>query len=328
MRIVADVGGTKTLLALVDERNTLQNITSFASQKYATFSLIIEKYLQSVGRPPLTCGCFAIAGPIVEGRSHLTNLQWDISAAALSQEFAIPQVTLLNDLEAQCYSLDVLPPESLLELQKGEKIAGNRAVISPGTGLGEAALFWDGERYHPFATEGGHADFGPQNSLQLELASFLLQQFPHLSYERLLSGAGIHNIYHFLVATKKGSVPPEVVEAIKNRDPAKAISQAAIEGKCKLCDEVLNLFMTILGQEAGNCALKFMAHGGVFVGGGVAAKLFMKFKEPFFLEGFLSKGRFAPLLKELPIHIILDEQAVLKGAASFICYSGSKGLRQ
>jgi glucokinase len=192
---------------------------------------------------------------------------------------------------------------------------GNQGVIAPGTGLGEAGLFWDGSRHHVFACEGGHTDFGPQGDLQIELVKFLQARFGHVSYERILSGPGLVNVYEFLRDSGCGKESAEFAALLKNSDPAAAISRAALDGTYPLAEKALDLWISVYGAEASNLALKVMATGGLFLAGGISPKVLAKLKGPLFMQSFLDKGRLRPLLESIPVQVVTDEKAGLLGAA-------------
>lgn len=315
MILSGDIGGTNTRLALFDEEAKQYlplRVETFPSRHYSNLATIVQKFL---GENRVQKACFAVAGPVIEGICKATNLPWIIDSHYLAQVLAIPNLYLLNDLEANAWAIEILPPESIFELYAGTGAGkGNRAVVSPGTGLGEAGLYWNGERYFPFASEGGHCEFGPQDALQVSLSHYLIEKFGHSSYERVLSGPGLHNIYLFYKEALGRGEPAWLTEALSKDDPAKVISENALTQKSELCVEVLNLFITIFGAEVGNCALKFMATGGVYLGGGIPPKILPRLKDPFFFTGFFNKGRMRGLLEALPIRVILDDQASLKGA--------------
>ncbi|NGX60981.1 MAG: Glucokinase [Chlamydiae bacterium] len=322
MKLLAgDIGGTKTNLALFEEKEgdyTFSEFKSYPSQEYPDLKTIVEEYLISLSSPPIQKACFAIAGPVQEEVCRATNLPWVVDTKVLVSTLHIPHVFLLNDLEANAWALEILPEESLLEIYPGKKRGGNRGVVSPGTGLGEAGLYWDGERHHPFACEGGHCEFGPRDELQLQLSRYLQNRFGHASYERILSGPGLHTLYEFLRDTGKYPEPVWLKEALGEDDPSKEITIHALNKTSELCVHALDLFANILGSEAGNCALKFMATGGIYLGGGIPPKILPKLREPTFSEGFVDKGRFRDLLEQIPVWVILDEKAALKGAAHFV----------
>jgi len=324
MILGGDIGGTKTNLALFEEDSkdfSCIHFGTFPSASYADLSLIVEEFLSKMAeneRSLIKVACFAIAGPVHKGVCKATNLPWVIEAESLAKKCRIPKVYLINDLEANAYAIDILSPEQFKQLYAGQKSAeGNRAVISPGTGLGEAGLYWDGKRYHPFASEGGHAEFGPRDALQGRLSGYLCTKYQHPSYERVLSGPGIHTLFSFLVESEKREAPAWLLEEMQHTDPSTVISHHAVNHTCALCEETLRLFANILGSEAGNCALKLMATGGIYIGGGIAPRVLPFLLEPPFLQGFKDKGRLEPLLALIPIYVILDDKASLKGSARF-----------
>jgi glucokinase len=225
-------------------------------------------------------------------------------------------VRLINDLEATAWGIGDLGAGDFCELQAGAPGAvGNRAVIAAGTGLGEAGLFWDGRRHRPWACEGGHTCFSPRNELEIELLRFLDRRFPRVSWERVVSGRGLVNIYDFLLEHRGVSIEPWLAEEMATGDPGEAISRAARDGRSELCAEAVRLFVSLYGAEAGNLALKVMAKGGVFVGGGIAPKLLEELKQPAFLASFLEKGRMRPLLEAMSVRVVLDDRAALAGTA-------------
>jgi len=325
MILAGDIGGTKTNLALFEDREGVYSYSHFASypsQSYPNLRTIVQEFLESCKSicdlSALKFACFAIAGPVIDGVCKATNLPWIVDHIELSKNLKIGQVFLINDLEANAYAIDILSPDNLLELYPGKgKKEGNRAVISPGTGLGEAGLYWDGKKHHPFACEGGHCEFGPRNQLQIDLCRYLYEKYGHASYERLLSGPGLFNIYLFFKEVMKRTEPNWLLEQMQKEDPSKIITQNALNHKSELCMDALNLFVSILGSEASNCVLKFMARGGIYLGGGIPPKILPKLKEPAFFKGFVDKGRFKSLLEEVPIWVILDDKASLKGAAHY-----------
>lgn len=322
MIIAGDIGGTKTNLALFDEKEgtyVLKDLKKYPSQEYQDLKTIVLDYIKQYKEAAqVQMACFAIAGPVKEGVCRATNLPWFVDTKLLSEALGIPTVYLINDLEANAYALDILPPENILEIHPGKgKPQANRCVVSPGTGLGEAGLYWDGKRHHPFAGEGGHCDFAPRNELQIDFCRYLYQCFGHASYERALSGPGLFNIYEFFRDERKIEEPAWLTEEIKKDDPAKVITRYALEKKSELCEESLDFFVSIFGAECSNSVLKYMALGGVYLGGGIPPKILPKLKEPIFFEGFVDKGRFRELLEEVPIRVILDDKASLKGAAHY-----------
>ncbi len=319
MKILSgDVGGTNTRLALLNlDRDGIVTrvVKTYSSHRFPSLSQIVEHFIRETGARPEAAG-FGIAGPIDNRTCRTTNLPWTVDAEAMERELKIPLVTLINDLEATAWGLEALSEADLCTLQTGaEEASGNRSVIAAGTGLGQSGLYWDGERHHPFSTEGGHADFAPRTSLELALLQYLQEKFGRVSWERLISGPGIVNIQRFFHA-HQGTEPPEWLSAImKKDDPATAITRAALEGSDPVCRETLELFMILYGREAGNQALKQMAKGGVYIAGGIAPRILELLKAPPFMEAFLDKGRMRPLMTSMPVKVILNEKAALYGAA-------------
>src|SRR5262249_4959095 len=244
------------------------------------------------------------------------NLPWHIDAAVLERELGISHVSLLNDLEANAHGLAELSDADFAVLAAGAPGAiGNRAVISAGTGLGEAGLYWEGATHHPFPCEGGHADFAPTNDLQIELLQYLMTKFGHVSIERVLSGPGLYNIYQFLRDSGKGEEEPWLREEMQTRDPSACVSEYGLSGKSQLCALALDDFVDIYGAEAGNFGLKTMALGGVYVGGGIAPKILPKLQQSRFMQAFKNKGRLGALLEQMPVRVILNDKTALLGAA-------------
>ncbi len=312
MILAGDVGGTKTRLAFFDaQKNEPIDLKVYPSKKYPSLQAILQEYL-SKKPPSIDRACIACPGSIVDQRVKPTNLPWHVDASEISSALRIKNVSLLNDLEAAAHAIPILPEKSFRKVHAGEKREGNRALISPGTGLGEAGIFWHKAKYFPFASEGGHCDFAPQNQTESDLRTALSKSFGHVSYERLLSGPGLVNIYTFL---QKGEWEAFVKTA---EDPAAAIATAGLKRSSPICNEALDLFASILGAEAGNLALKMMAFGGIYLGGGIPPKIVEKLEEGKFYTSFLNKGRLSYLLEKIPINVILDEYAALKGCASYI----------
>jgi glucokinase len=329
VRVLAgDIGGTKTRLALFDVTGTtLQAVVeeTYPSRDYRTFAEIVQLFLASHW-----CGCesacFGVAGPVRNGVAKTTNLPWRLVASDLREELEIPQLALLNDLEANAWGIQVLDADDFCVLQEGDRDpAGNAAVIAAGTGLGEAGMYRDGQCHRPFGTEGGHTDFSPANELEFELFSFLRRQSAHVSWERVLSGPGLVNIHAFLRAYRSSEVPGWLAEAMRTEDPAAVISQAALQERDGICVEALDLFVHFYGVEAGNLALKIMATGGVYVGGGIAPKIIEKLQGELFLQGFQSKGRMQQLLESVPVRVIMNDRTALYGPAVFGAQPGAGG---
>ena len=322
MRVLAgDIGGTNARLAVFQvegERYEVEVEETFPSRDYASLVEVVQTFLAGHG---VRCrsACFGVPGPVMHGRAQTTNLPWLVEASRLAEGAGIPRVAILNDLEAQAHGIATLAAGDLLTLNGGRPDAsGNRALIAAGTGLGQAGLYWDGQTHRPFATEGGHASFAPETELQFALRRHLGARFGHVSWERVVSGPGLVNIYEFLLEYRG------VEEA--NRLAAAAISEAALAGRSGLCSEALDLFVELYGVEAGNLALKIMATGGLYIGGGIAPRIVEKLQGPVFLEAFLAHGRMRPLLEVIPVRVILNERTALRGAARYAaCFEGPGG---
>ncbi len=318
MILAGDVGGTNTRLAFVEatgDRLTLIVEEIFPSREHANLEAVLRKFMSS-HRLPVEQACFGVAGPVRHGRCDATNLPWVVDARQLARELGLEAVGLINDLEANAYGIAALEPKDFVVLNAGAPDAeGNAAIIAAGTGLGEAGLYWNGRQHRPFATEGGHATFAPRTPVEMDLLRHLLTEFEHVSYERVVSGPGLLNIYRFLRDTGRAEEPAWLAERMRQQEAPAIIAQAALEGTSALCVQALDLFMSLYGAEAGNLALKVMATGGVFVGGGIAPKIIQKLKDSTFMAAFTAKGRMRPLLEAMPVRIILNEKTALLGAA-------------
>lgn len=323
--LAGDVGGTKTKLGLF--RVMLQGFVRGASARYesgrhAGLAEIVRLFLAEARVAP-EAASFGIAGPVRGGRCAATNLPWVVEARRLARVLGLPRVELINDLEANAWGIPFLAPRDLCTVNRGSPNArGNAAVIAAGTGLGEAGLFRNGRELLPFACEGGHADFSPANALQGELWRHLRARFGHASWERVLSGPGLCNVYRFLRESGRGREPRWLAAELKGPAPAATISQAALSGRSPLCARALDLFVSLYGSEAGNLALKLMATGGVYIGGGIAPKIAARFKDGRFMTAFADKGRLGPLLRAVPVHLILNDDAALLGAARHAATAG------
>ncbi|MHB2017679.1 MAG: glucokinase, partial [Candidatus Xenobia bacterium] len=288
MILAGDIGGTKTVLALYEVsggRLSKKEEQSYPSRDHASLELIIEKFLGPKNGNHLEAGCFGIAGAVVAGTARTTNLPWQMEEKSLAKTLEVPRVKLLNDLEAMAYGMLHLDPDELIVLNVGKPQAGNISVIAAGTGLGEAILYWDGERYQPIASEGGHCDFAPHTDQEIDLLKYLRKRFEgHVSWERILAGPGLHNVYDFL----RDSGAFEESQALRDKlaagDPSAAITQLGLAGENPLCAEALRLFVRLYGSEAGNLALKILSTGGVFIGGGIAPKMLPALQKGDFME--------------------------------------------
>jgi glucokinase len=291
----------------------------FRSADHHSLAEMVKAFLDSISLDsPLEAACFGVPGPNVAGVVVASNLGWKIEINALPKLLGIPRVAVLNDLESTAYGVAALRQTDLSTLQAGSgSSAGNQCVIAPGTGLGEAGLFWDGTRHTPWACEGGHADFAPTDELQHDLLNFLRREYGSVSFERVVSGMGIANIYRFLKETGRGVEKPDVAREMLAGDAGAVIDRHASDGSCPLCTASMDIFVRTLGSEASNLALKTMATGGIFLGGGIPPKILPLLRRPIFLESFLSKGRLRPLLETMPVHVILNDETAMLGSARY-----------
>ncbi len=318
MLLAGDVGGTKTFVGLFERaatRPVTVDIKTFSTQQYASLGDIIDAYLVGLPAVPrLDAACFGVAGPVIEGTATLTNVPWQISAADVVQRFGVRHVGLLNDLESMAYSVAVLEPDELAIIQRGvPRIAANAAVIAAGTGLGEAFLHWIDGRFYPAPSEGGHADFAPHTERQIALLRMLTQEFGRAEWEHVISGPGLVNVHRFT----HGVTPCRAADLLRvEPDVAAAISASALEGRCDACVEALQIFVQVYGAEAGNLALRSVA-GAVFLGGGIAPKILPALQDGSFVRAFTAKGPMRDLLAAVPVHVILNPQAGLIGAAVY-----------
>lgn len=321
MLLAGDIGGTKTVLAIFSqsegERAPLAEKT-YASAAYASLEEIAADFLAQTGFQ-VERGVFGVAGPVMQGRAHITNLPWILDEHELAHALGLESVRLLNDLESIAYSVSILEPGDLHTLNVGKPVShGTRAVIAPGTGLGEAYLTWAGWHYDPHPSEGGHCDFAPRDHREIALLQYLLGKYDHISYERVCSGLGIPNLYYFLRDTGHAAEPAWLAARLAAAsDPTPVIFAGAMHPTepSALCIQTLELFAGILGGEAGNLALKVLATGGVYIGGGIPPRMLPYLEQSLFLENFRDKGRFSDLLANVPIHVILNPKAALLGAA-------------
>lgn len=318
MILAGDVGGTKTALALYEAGDGgLQPVREavLPSHEFPTFEDALARFLGAAPRVAVEAACFGVAGPVVNGRCIATNLPWVVDESTLTAGLGAKRVRLLNDLEATGHGVLALPPGALVTLQEGARRPGNMALIAAGTGLGEALLVWNGERHLVVGSEGGHADFAPRTDLEVELLGFLRKELGRVSYERVLSGPGLFNIYRFL---RDAGGPPEPAwlrGRLEREDPGAVVSEVALDGGDPRCVEALGTFVAIYGAEAGNLALKALAVGGVFVGGGIGPKIRARLADGAFVTAFCDKGRFAALMASIRVALVLEPRAALLGAA-------------
>jgi glucokinase len=322
--LACDIGGTKTILAIYPPgtrpRQPLAEIT-FPSSHYESLEAIIKEFLDKVNLP-VDRACFGVAGPVLAGRAKITNLSWMVDGPAIRSTFNWSAVALLNDLESVAYAIPVLEPEDIHSLSVGVPVPGGGiAVLAPGTGLGEAFLISENGTYRAHASEGSHASFAPMSSLQIGLLTYLNQQgFDHVSFERVCSGGlGMPHLYAYL-KTIGLEEPVWLAEQLATcGDPTPVIVSAAHDQTrhCELAKATLDLFVAILGAEAGNLALKVLSTGGIYLGGGISPRILEDLEKPLFMEALRSKGRFRKLLTDMPVHVILNSKAALLGAAAF-----------
>ncbi|MEA3334900.1 MAG: glucokinase [Chloroflexota bacterium] len=325
--LAGDIGGTKTHLAIfAPDQGPRTPIVDkvYPSGQYQNLETIAKEFLAETGQQ-VESAVFGVAGPVVGGQATITNLPWIIREHRLQEVLDIPSVTLLNDLQAIAYSIPNLDTEDVHTLNDADADPeGPIAVIAPGTGLGEAYLTWNTDGYRAHASEGGHTDFGPTDALEVGLLNYMMQRFDHVSYEKVCSGLGIANLYAYLKDTGCAPEPPWLAKALVIADdPNPVIVNAALrhdEKSCELCETTLRLFVSILGAEAGNLALKLMSTGGVYLGGGIPPRILPWLENKYFMQAFLNKGRFSTVLIRIPVHVIMNRDAALLGVA---CY----GLR-
>lgn len=321
MILAGDIGGTKTNLALFEEGAsgalTKSEERTFPSHEYEGLEAVVSSFINQ-RELAIEAACFGIAGPIIDGVCETPNLPWVVREGVLAEALGT-RVRLINDLEATAYGVLELEADELVTLNEGEgQEKGNVAIIAAGTGLGEGALLWCGTRYHAMASEGGHADFAPRNELEMNLLRYMLTLKRRISYERLLSGPGLVNIYNFLRTSGYREEPPWLKEAFASgEDQAATISKAALEDRSELCVKALDMFVALYGAQAGNLALTFKATGGVYVGGGIAPKIIAKLKDGTFLEAFTDKGRLSPMVAAVPVRVVMNPKTALIGAASY-----------
>lgn len=315
--LAGDVGGTKTVLALVEEGRLLRRAV-YPSARHPDLAAIVADFLGNP-KPRVDRACFGVAGPVLDERCRATNLPWLIDARALERDLGIARVALVNDFHALAIGITELPASQLASLHEGHPDArGPRVVLGAGTGLGEAVVIKGTEGYQVLTSEGGHADFAPRNELEIDLLRFMLRRHDRVSYERVVSGPGLVVLYRFLC--ERGQTPESTgLSAQITADPDSAaalISGWALAGDDRLCAEALHLFVSLYGAEAGNLALKVVARGGVYVAGGIAPKILPKLLDGTFEASFLDKGRMRPVLEEIPVQVVLDPDAGLLGAAA------------
>ena len=321
MLLVGDVGGTKTVLAAFREeagRFVELATGSFASKSHGALEEMVRTFLGEHPTLDVHAACFGVPGPVVDGRCQTTNLPWTVDSATLATLLRLPHVGLVNDLEAMAWGMPHLAPEELHVLNRGHRTLGDGtvAVIAAGTGLGEAILWWDGTRHHAIPTEGGHADFAPRSDQEIDVYRYLRAHFEgHVSWERVVSGPGLHHVYEALRDLAFYPEANAIAERMATEDPSAVITELGVSARDPLCTAALDMFATAYGAEAGNLALKSLALGGVYLGGGIAPRILPMLEAGEFMKAFVEKGRFAELLSGIPIAVALTGRAPLLGAA-------------
>jgi len=319
MILAGDVGGTKVHLALydfIDGKPQASRDERYAAKEYSGLEEIVKEFL---GAQTVTAACFGVPGPVRDGRLRLTNLPWTLDSRELSTSLGVNHVFLINDLEANGYGVEELTADQIYTLSEGDSSQiGNRALIAAGTGLGEGLLIWNGRTHTPYPSEGGHADYAPRNEDEIDLLRFLKQKYNgRISWERVVSGPGLTNVYEFLREVRGVDEPNWLAARLAAEDPNAVITELALAAKSEICEKALDMFVSAYGAEAGNLALKLLSVGGVYVGGGIAPRILEKLKDGRFIKAFTDKGRLSQLLVNMPVRIILESRAALLGAAAY-----------
>lgn len=323
MILAGDVGGTKVDLALYDfaaGKLKLLQEQKYPAPKYSGLTEVVHEFLSThAAGKTVAAASFGVPGPVRGGKLRLTNLPWDLDSHKLALDLNIKHVFLINDLEANGYGIPELSADQIFTLSQGDpRAVGNCALVSAGTGLGEAILVWDGKTHTPMASEGGHVDFAARNDIEIALLKYLRQQLNgRVSWERVVSGIGLKNIYAFLRDDQKVEEPKELRDRMQAEDPNAVIGECGENGSSELCKRTLEIFASSYGAEAGNLALKALANGGVYLGGGVAPKILKTMTNGMFMAAFVDKGRLGSLLKQMPVHILLESRTALIGAAAY-----------
>jgi glucokinase len=322
MILAGDVGGTKVHLALYSfEHGQLVHVRDerFPAHEYSGLQEIVRRFLAESSNPEITAACFGVPGPVRGGRLRLTNLPWVLDTRELSAELNITHLFLINDLEANGYGIPELKPDQIMTINQGDPSAvGNRALVSAGTGLGEGVLVWNGKTHVPMASEGGHCDFAARNDLEIELLHWLMKKFNgRVSFERVVSGPGLTNIYTFLRDEKHMEEPAWLRQRMEAEDPNAVIGEVGEAGNSELCTKALEMFAASYGAEAGNMVLKVLATGGMYLGDGIAPKMLRTMQGGVFMQAFKDKGRLSEVLVHTPVHVILESRAALMGAAAY-----------
>jgi len=318
MILAADIGGTKTLIALYQQQQdewVCCKKVDYSSADFAEFETLLNAFLKDEA-VTIQSVCIGVAGPVVDGDCITTNLPWDLKEQEIAVQTGAKSVYLLNDLEATAWGVLALADSDFVELNpESSEAAGSLAILAAGTGLGEAMLIWTGEEYFAVASEGGHTDFAPRNELEIGLLRYLMVMHgEHVSYERVVCGQGLVNIYQYLKSENYAEIDEAMEELFGRQDPAAVISEKGKDSKNKLCAKALELFCTIYGAEAGNLALKCLPKAGVILAGGIAAKNLSSMQNGCFMQGFLAKGRYQQVLRHISVKVCLNPEAALVGA--------------
>jgi glucokinase len=320
-----DVGGTKVNLAVFEATSSeikMIKCSTYHSSNAASLNNILKQFLEENPEFHPEIISLGVAGPVFEGHVNVTNLPWQVDAREISAATGITRVTLLNDLEATAYGIQGMEEKDIYILHQGDADAGgNISILSPGTGLGEAGLFWDGNFHHPFATEGGHCDYSCRSAVDLEMHDFLLGKYKVVSWESVIAGPAIHSIYEFLCEIKKFPVNPAIADKIKREDASAVISEAAIDGTDEVCNETMRIYIRNLARECCNLILKMKSTGGIYLAGGIPPKILSLLKDPYFYENLLDCDRMQDLVKKVPVKVVLNDKMPMIGAGWYGAYN-------
>lgn len=316
--LAGDIGGTKTKLGffiLGSKRPEPVVVQTYPSTSATSLEELITRFLQE-HECTVSAACLGIAGPVIHGSVKATNLPWQISEEAIKKQFGLRHVRLVNDLTATAYAVALLEDDEIFSLNLGKADpSGNIGIVAPGTGLGVALLVAHSSGFRAVASEGGHTDFAPANDVQIGLWRYLQRDMDHVSVERVLSGPGLYSIYEWLRRESNQSEPTWLTEQLQREDSSRVISEAALDSRDAVCSEALEVFVSVLGAYSGNLALTAMTSGGIYLGGGISPKILPKLREGSFMKAFTEKGRFRKLLSDMPVQVILNDEAALLGAA-------------
>ena len=326
MYLVGDIGGTKTNIAILELSGKKFKTVfekSFLSKEHDSLRTIVKKVFDEEVRNKyeISHACFGVAGPVKNGKCDATNLPWLVNSKKIAEVLNIDSssVFLLNDLEAAAYGIECLEENDICYLNKGvPQKGGTRCLISAGTGLGESIIVWDGKKYKPIPSEGGHSDFAPRNKIEIDLLNYLIDKYGRISYERILSGPGLWNVYNFFKETAYKNTSLWLLDRLKEEDPSAVISDVGMSKKDECSEKALELFVSVYGAEAGNLALKSLSTGGVYIGGGIAPKILEKLKEGGFIQTFTNKGRLSVLVSQMPVMVVLNDKIPLLGCGNYL----------